>query len=70
MNRLKLVKFNFDSLPIEYHKEYPFSKYDTFIMLGEIEQMLGHCVIAHSKTGQIYIGYHTSDFVELTEDEV
>jgi hypothetical protein len=39
-------------------------------MLGEIDQMDGHCVVADIKTGQIYSCYHTENFVELSEDEV
>jgi hypothetical protein len=32
--------------------------------------MLGHCVVADHKTGRVYSGYHTENFVELSEDEV
>jgi hypothetical protein len=32
--------------------------------------MLGHCVVADHETGRIHSGYHTENFVELTEDEV
>ena len=70
MNKLKLVRFNFDDLQIEYHSLYPFTKTQTFVMLGEIEQMEGHCVVADIKTGQIYSCYHTEDFLELTEEEL
>lgn len=31
--------------------------------------MGGHCVVADHRTGQIYSGYHTENFVELTDDE-
>jgi hypothetical protein len=70
MNKLKLVRFDFSDLPKKYHSEYPFSKHQTFVMLGEIDQMDGHCVVADIKTGQIYSCYHTENFVELSEDEV
>lgn len=70
MTKYKLVKFDFKSLPIEYHKDYPFSIYDTFVMLGEVEQMGGHCVVANTKTGQVYVNYHTDNFIELTEEEI
>lgn len=70
MNKFKLVKFDFSEMPEKYWKEYPFSIYDRFIMLGEVEQMSGHCVVANTKTGQIHCCYHTENFVELTEDEV
>lgn len=66
----KLVKFNFKDLPVEYHRCYPFTENDVFILLGEIHNMEGHCVITNQRTGQIYSGYHTENFVELTDDEI
>ncbi|MCD0460144.1 hypothetical protein [Roseiconus lacunae] len=41
----------------------------TYIFFGEIPNMRGHCVVADHQTGQLYSGYHTENFVELTEDE-
>ena len=70
MIKYKLVKFDFAELPERYHKDYPFSVYDTFVMFGEVEGMVGHCVVANTKTGQVHINYHTDNFVELTEDEL
>ena len=70
MNKLKLVRFDFSDLPEKYHNEYPFSKHQKFVMLGEIDQMDGHCVVADIKTGHVYSCYHTENFVELTEDEI
>jgi hypothetical protein len=70
MNKLKLVRFNFDDISVEHHCLYPFSKAQIFVILGEVEQMPGHCIIADIKTGQIYSCYHTEDFVELNEEEV
>ena len=70
MNKYKLVKFDFSDLPENYHKEYPFSKYDVFVMLGEVHGMDGHCVIINTKTGQAHVNYHTENFIELTEEEL
>ena len=67
MNIYPLVKFK---VPDKDYKDYPFSVHDTFVMLGEIKGMEGHCVVANFKTGQIYSGYHTDNFVELTEEEL
>jgi hypothetical protein len=39
------------------------------VFFGEIPNMPGHCVVADHRSGQIYVGYHTDDFVELTEEE-
>jgi hypothetical protein len=70
MNKYKLVRFDFEDLPIGYHNLYPFSKDQVFVMLGEIEGMDGHCVVSNIKTGQIHVNYHTDNFIELTEDEL
>lgn len=68
-NKLKLVKFDFLDLPQEYWKQYPFTEKDVFVVLGEIEQMPGHGVIANIKTGQIFCGYDLDGFKQLLEEE-
>ena len=50
-------------------KYYPFSEHGAYVFLGDIPNMPGHCVVADYKTGQIYSGYHTSQFDEIPEDE-
>jgi hypothetical protein len=67
--KLPLVKFNFDDLPVEFHKQYPFTDKEVFVILGEIKQMPGHCIVLHHRTGQIHSGFHTDNFVEIPEDE-
>lgn len=63
-------------VPDEEYHWYPFqkfsprSRYGVYVYLGEIPNMLGHCVVSCYRTGQILSGYHTDNFVELTEDEV
>jgi hypothetical protein len=64
-----LMRFDFDSVPKEYHHQYPFSPKDTLLFLGEMPQMPGHCVVA-TKEGKVLWGYHTDNFIELTEDEL
>ncbi|MCR9211540.1 MAG: hypothetical protein NXI28_25225 [bacterium] len=66
---LSLVRFNFDSVPVDYHAKYPFTDSRTYIFFGEMPNMPGHCVVADHQTGQLYSGYHSENFVELTEDE-
>jgi hypothetical protein len=66
--KLPLVKFDFRGLPSDFHKKYPFIESDKFIMMGEITQMPGHCVVVNYKTGQIYSGFHTDNFVLLDDD--
>ena len=64
-----LVKFDFDSMPTEWHDKYPFEPGQAYIYFGEFPNMPGHCVVAHHGTGRIFSGYHTENFVELPEDE-
>lgn len=47
-----------------------FLEKDTYVFLGEIPNMPGHCVVLNHRTGKVYSGYHTDNFIELTEDEV
>lgn len=68
--KMSIVKFDFDHLPRKFHAKYPFKSNRVYIFLGEISNMSGHCVVADHKTGRIYSGYHTENFVELAEDEV
>ncbi|QDV61101.1 hypothetical protein [Crateriforma conspicua] len=66
---LSLVRFDFGSVPSDYHAKYPFTDSRTYIFFGEIPNMTGHCVVADHQTGQLFSGYHTENFVELAEDE-
>lgn len=54
---------------------YPFKDGERLLLFGEIDQMPGHCVVANvGKTAdegaKLFWGYHTDNFVELTEKEV
>lgn len=64
-----LVRFRFDDVPAEYHSKYPFTRDGVYLFFGDIPNMPGHCVVADHRTGQIYSGYHTENFVEVPEDE-
>jgi hypothetical protein len=65
-----LVRFRFDQLPAEYHKQYPFKADGVYVFLGDIPNMPGHCVVVDHRTGQIYSGYHTENFAELPAVDV
>jgi len=65
-----LVKFDFDNMEERFHCEYPFTRNDVYVFFGEIPNMPGHCIVADHKTGRIYSGYHTENFIELSEGEV
>jgi len=60
---LSLVKFEGRIL-------HPFTGNSRLLFMGEIPNMEEHCVIFDIDTQKTYIGYHTDNFVELTEDEV
>jgi hypothetical protein len=68
--QFSLVRFDFGTPPVEHDTRYPFKRDGVYVFFGEIPQMPGHCVVADHETGRIYSGYHTENFVELTEDEV
>jgi hypothetical protein len=63
-----LVRFDFDGIPHEYHSQYPFTRKDVLLFLGEVQQMPGHCVVA-TKDGRVVWGYHTENFVVIAEDD-
>lgn len=46
-----------------------FEKDNWFVYLGEIPNMLGHCVLIGHETGKVYSGYHIENFRLPTEDE-
>ena len=67
---LSLVTFDFDALPAGYHAKYPFKAGRTYVFLGELVNMPGHCVVAEHPLGRIHSGYHTENFRELPEEKV
>jgi hypothetical protein len=67
--KLSLVKWDASRLPRGLRRKYPFRAGAAYIFLGEIPNMPGHCVVADHRSGQIYSGHHTEQFVELTEEE-
>ena len=68
--RLSLVRFDFDGLPKRFRSKYPFKPGSSYVFLGEIPNMKDHCVVADTKTGRVYAGYHTENFIEIPDEEV
>ncbi len=66
---LSLVRFVGSSGALQPNVRYPMSKKRSYIYLGEIPNMPGHCVVLDLKTGRMFTGYHTENFVELNDDE-
>lgn len=66
-----LVKFDYsdmnEHLKEKYVKIFGYDK--VYIFLGEIPQMPGHCIVVSMNEGKILTGYHTENFIELTEEE-
>lgn len=40
-----------------------------YVFLGVIPNIPGHCVVTDHRTGRVYSGYHTENFVEIPEDD-
>lgn len=74
------VRFKFENVDEEhksYYTHFELEKNQRLIFISEIANMPGHCIITkttrnrdESESVRTYTGYHTSDFVELTDEEV
>jgi len=66
-----IIKFNYNSVTEEYKKEY-YSKFQDkkYLFMGEIKQMPGHCVVCDFESGEMIIGYHTHNFIEVANNEI
>lgn len=64
-----LVKFDYKTMPVGFHSKYPFTEQGVYVFLGEIPNMEGHCIVADKKSGTLFCGYHTENFIEIPEDE-
>jgi hypothetical protein len=65
---MRLAKVQFPAVYVEYAPEYPFKEGDVVLLLGEIENMPGHLVVA-LMDGRVLFGFHPELFRVLTEDE-
>jgi len=68
--KLSLVRFDTSRVPRGFRRKYPFRAGSTYIFLGEIPNMPGHCVVTDHPSGEVYSGYHTDHFAELRKDEI
>lgn len=67
---LSLVKFNEESVHPDIRKSYPFQPGEALLFVGEIVNMPEHCILIRVDVGETVIGYHTENFVELSEEEL
>lgn len=68
--RNSLVRCDLSHMEESLRTAYPLQHGNTYVFLGEIPNMEGHCVIADAESGRIYSGYHSENFLELANDEV
>lgn len=62
-----LCRFDFDSFPKDFDvdRAYPFKREHSYIYLGEIPNMPGHCVVVGHDDGRIYSGYHNVSYADI-----
>ena len=53
----------------EYEIRYPWLKGEHVLIMGDIENMPGHCVVGRH-AGVIHFGYHPDDFLIYSEEEM
>jgi len=70
MKKIKLVKYDYDSFPIEWktNNHNPFEG-QVFALIGEVDQMPGHSYLQNIETG-LPIILDTDNLIELNEDEL
>jgi hypothetical protein len=72
MKKMNKIKIHTDCINTLKSNCYPFADEPnlTFVYLGEIKQMVGHCIIVGYETGRIFSGYHADTFQEIPEDDM
>jgi hypothetical protein len=68
--KLSLVRFDASWLSSKQRRAYPFKKNGLYLFLGEIANMPEHCAVVDQKSGRTYVGYHTENFVQLTQSDI
>jgi hypothetical protein len=66
------VVFDVDSCPNDIYEKYfkdTFPEGKLFVFMGEIAQILGHCILLDLESGKIIGMYHTNNFREANDDE-
>ncbi len=66
---MDLVKFDLKNVPEGIRNEYPFRDDESYVYLGDINQMPGHCLVVRMENGQVFCGFHTSNFIRILDDE-
>ena len=52
--------------------QYPIANEEHVVFFGEIPNMPGHCIVLQFKGNKncLLVGYHTENFIELSDGEV
>ncbi len=66
---MKFPRVMIADLPKGYKDKYPWEDGQAVLIVGEIENMPGHCIVV-DRAGKVSWGYHTDGFREPTEDEL
>jgi hypothetical protein len=71
MSRKVLRKNSLCKVKEELQEDYihVFEKNQTLLYLGDVANMPGHSILV-TKAGKTIWGYHTENFIELSEDEL
>jgi hypothetical protein len=64
---LSLVRVDASRLSDGSAADYPIRTDVTYVFLGEIPNMPTHCVVVEQQSGRLYAGYHSDNFIELSE---
>lgn len=63
--KLSLVRF----IGTSHGARLPFKAPRSYLFLGEIAQMPGHCVVVDVASGRVWSGYHSDNFSEVPDDD-
>jgi len=64
-----ICKFSDAHYPLEYQRQYPMTTDQLYIFMGEIPNMLGHCIVMNKDTKEIHVAWHCDLFKELSDDD-
>jgi len=64
-----ICRFNDEHLPREYQGLCPMTRDAYYIFMGEIPNMLGHCIAMNKDTKEVHVAWSCNLFHELTDDD-
>ena len=64
-----ICRFSDEHYPREYQGQYPMAKDAFYIFMGEIPNMMGHCIAMNKDTKEIHVAWHCDLFHEITDED-